>query len=564
MQRVISAVLLTLALGASRAPVRADGPQPPPTPDEAAAAVVKAWEAKDEAQVQALAARDEPDPWLVADAMLVQGAREAAEAFAKAAPRKDVELLPEFVTTWRNAEADKRARTALAKGNAARVADRDAEALEHFSAAPAEALPFLRVRCAYGVGLALGGLRRSAEAADKLCAVATECEAIGWLARAAIVLRDCIREDRAAERLPKAFETAERLLALETSRGSRLGLATAHETTGWLHGEAGQWDEAHAARTRALEIFRELGDPRRIAAALNEIAWTAHSRRDLADINAALKASLAVSEPAGLWPEVARSYEIMATTLQDVGKVSGAAERFRQAAEAAEKVPDDVLAARMRYRIGRALGDVGAYERALEALGASLDAWEAMGPQRANAAVVARARMAWTLAAMGRLEEARKEVDRVVAFAKSSRVMLVQGLAGCAQARLLSAEGKVTEAVTAYRAAIPQLESASEMTLSRLVLLEIAEAYRAAKDPAQAATAATAALEAATESTDRFVLHRAQAVLARIRQDQGEPKEALELAKQAREGHQALADVRAMKDMDVLLLELEAAAAAPR
>ena len=309
MARIVGAALLTVLLVAGRA---AAGPEtPPPTADSVAAAVAKAWQEKDEAEVKALAAGDNPDPWAVADALLVLGAKEAAEAFAKAAPRKDVETLPAFVTRWSAGEPDRAARQTLAKGNAALVAMRHAEALEAFSAAPAEAMAFLRLRCAFGAGLSLAWLGRYAEAADKLCGVASECEALGWLARAAASLQECIRSDGKAKRVPKAFETAKRLLVLETLRGTLPGLASAHLAAAWLHAESGHWDDAHAAYTRALEVYRKIDDRPHMAATWNDIAWASRGRKKLADLEDAVMASLAISELAGLWAEAARSHELL-------------------------------------------------------------------------------------------------------------------------------------------------------------------------------------------------------------------------------------------------------------
>jgi tetratricopeptide (TPR) repeat protein len=563
MTRIAVAALVSVLLAAGRASAAPDppaSPPPPPTAEAAAAAVVRAWREKDEARVRTLAARDDPDPWAVADALLVSGAREAAEAFAKASPRKDVEGLPAFVAGWTAGGEDLAAREALAKGNAALVGKRPAEALEAFAAAPAAAMAYLRLRCAFGVAVSLRELGRHAEAADRFRAVAGECEAIGWPSRAATALLECIRAEQRADRVPSALETVGRLLSLQEARGDRLGIANAHGTAAWFHGEAGRWDDAHAAHTRALAIFRELGDRARTAATLNDIAWASRGRRRLTDLENALKASLAVSEPAGLWEEAARSHELFATTLADVGKLDGAVEHGRAALAHAQKAGDALRAARLSFLVGRWLGDLGAHEEALGPLGASVTGYEALGTGRAPAAHAVRARWAWSLAALGRLDEARPHVARVRVFAETSSSPLMRGVARRAEARLLRAEGGFAEAVRAYREAAAALEASQQATDALLVLVEVADALREAKDPAEARAAADLAVEGARKRRDPLALPFALAAAAGARRDSGETKEALALAREAVEAHERAGHARGRDAARALVAELEAAA----
>src|SRR5688572_29333155 len=88
-------ILCFLACGAARAdepsppaaPAPAANPAPPPTLEEVAGAVLEVLQAKDDEALKAIASKDEPDPWLVADELIRRGEVEAADAFAKAAPR---------------------------------------------------------------------------------------------------------------------------------------------------------------------------------------------------------------------------------------------------------------------------------------------------------------------------------------------------------------------------------------------------------------------------------------------------------------------------------------------
>ena len=91
----------------------------PPTPEQAADAVLVAVKAKDDLALKSLAAKDGPDPWLVADELIRRGEFDAADSFAKAAPRVDVEKLPAYAAARRGKPDDAARRVGLAAANAA-------------------------------------------------------------------------------------------------------------------------------------------------------------------------------------------------------------------------------------------------------------------------------------------------------------------------------------------------------------------------------------------------------------------------------------------------------------
>ena len=69
------------------------------TPEQAADQAVVRGEA---GKLEALAQLDVPDPWLVADELCIRGEYDAAHAYARAAPRPDVEDLPGYVSAQRH------------------------------------------------------------------------------------------------------------------------------------------------------------------------------------------------------------------------------------------------------------------------------------------------------------------------------------------------------------------------------------------------------------------------------------------------------------------------------
>ncbi len=100
---------LLLTLTAANAQER----KPPETKAQVVAKVLEAFKAKDKKTLKALAERDKPDPWGVADQLCFLGEHDAAEAFAKAAPRKRVEKLPAYVASRRGKAPNAAAHKAL-------------------------------------------------------------------------------------------------------------------------------------------------------------------------------------------------------------------------------------------------------------------------------------------------------------------------------------------------------------------------------------------------------------------------------------------------------------------
>ena len=157
MRALVVVLLLVVSVAAQ------DKPKPKPDTDKQAAdKVVAAFTAKDEKTLASLAAKDKPDPWLVADELCFRGEHDAAEAFAKAAPRKDTERLPAYVLSRRGKLPNAEAREALATANKALRAGDPKAALAAIEAVDANATDVVSVRLLYERGVALRSLHRLA------------------------------------------------------------------------------------------------------------------------------------------------------------------------------------------------------------------------------------------------------------------------------------------------------------------------------------------------------------------------------------------------------------------
>lgn len=553
------AVLLSMVLTARTLRAAPEPPAPRPlTPAEAAAGAVKAWEGKDAAGLSALARKDEPDPWLVVDALMGLGARAAAEAFAAAAPRKDVETLPAFVKAWSAAEADLAARKAIALGNAALQEKRFADAFAAFEGAPAEPMEFLRVRLAYGRGLSLAGLGRSAEACELFGLLATDLERLGWLSRAGMALRESARHGGALPNGAAALDPLKRLVALETARGDLPSIVGAWNQLGWSQGAVRQWDEAAKSHAQALEIATAKDARALMAGALTLLAWAEVHRGRLKEAREAAARARGISEPMGLSGLTARCREVEAMAYQLEGQLGLSETSWTEAVMAAATADDPGLLARMRSHLGTSRGDLGDHARALEELRPALEAFEVIDPTSGVSVTLTRAHYAWNLAQAGRVADARPLADRAVLDAARD-TSFVQGIARWADGAVSAQEGKPEEAVEALTAAGALLEKAHEFDDSLRVVAAVAEIRRAQGKLTEARGAADAALEGARRFPKGQALPAALAVCARVRSAQGDSKAALPLAIEAREAYARMGHARGVSAMGALIREIEAA-----
>ena len=532
--------------------------RPAPTPVEAAAEVLKAVEAKDADGLATLARRDDPDPWLVADTLMHQEARAAAEAFANAAPRKDVEKLPEFLARWTATEADAAARKALALGDAGLREKRFADALGAFEGSPREAMTFLRARAAYGRGLALAGLGKPAEAADRFGVVSIDFLRLGWLARAAEALRECARLSAAMPNPAVALAPLKRLVQVETTRADPRAIARAWDALGALQGRLGRWEDAANTHTQALAVLKDRNERALMAEALNAIGWAEVHRGRTKEAQEAAERARAISELMGLAAVTVRSQEIQAMAYRAEGKLGMAEIAYGDAVETASTVADPALLARMRYHLGATRGDLGDPERALEALKPSLEAFESLEGAAGPSATLARARTAWSLALARKAAEARPSAERAVRDAEGG-TRLLQGMAHWAEGVVREQEGKPEEAVKALTTAGAHLEAAREFDDSLRVVAAIAEVRRAQGKLPEARAAADSALEGARRFPAGLALPTALGASARVLLAQGQAQAALPLAVEARETFGRMRHANGVNAMGVLIGEIETA-----
>jgi tetratricopeptide (TPR) repeat protein len=255
--RNLRAALLALLFAA---PLLAQDQPKLDTPELAADKVLAAFRAKDENALKALAEKDKPDPWLVADELCFRGEHDAAEAFAKAAPRPDTEKLPAYVGSQRGMAPNTKARKALAAAIKA-LAEKDAKAaLAALEGVNAQAAGVASVRILYARGRALRSLRQLEASVEAYGAAADSAERLGWLRRAAAALQQSGMSAYYRSDWRGALAAWERSLALQETRQNRAAVAATLGNLGNIHSHLGDYPKALEYHERSLKLLEEPRD----------------------------------------------------------------------------------------------------------------------------------------------------------------------------------------------------------------------------------------------------------------------------------------------------------------
>ena len=474
---------------ASTAPAPVAGLVRPSTPEEAADAVLAAVKAKDDAALKALAAKDDPDPWRVVDELIARGRLDAADAFAKAAPRADTAALPAYVAVQAAAADDVEARTALRTVNTV-LARGDAAGVLALTVADGPLATVTTIRFRFARALALRQLRREAEAAAPLGEVAAAAESVGWLARSVFALHlrgwdAFVRGDVAAARAAWTHREA-----LESRRGVPSGGALAASSLGSLEASVGAFDRAVELKTRAVALYEVAGDV--VAAAHERIEVAdAHGRagrvvlaRDLLD------RVLGALEATGPTAVRMRARDALASLSWQTGQFSAALEAGRGALSDAEALGDEAMTAQSQANVGIALVALARYDEGAAAHQRALALHEARG-DRSNAARE-QANLARIAALRGRLGEG------LAGLSVALRTAVAAATAGEAEASAAQAQihgmtalvqtqiGDLGAALQHDRAALALLDPVRDRNQRAHIVSHIGQTYLARGDVSRA------------------------------------------------------------------------------
>ncbi|MDJ0973189.1 MAG: CHAT domain-containing protein [Planctomycetota bacterium] len=296
MLRVRALCVLLILLGLALGPSTAEEPKDERlSPAQAAARVLRAFDAKDDAALATLAARVSPDPWLTTRELLHGGRFPAAERFARDVPATRRGKLRDEIAAWQEEPESAEAWDALAEATSQFSGMKLETALSTLERATPKRTTsrlihrFLTTRLQEALEKA-PGLRAAYEqialdAADLgWTAVSAECNLRA--ARAAYVERDWAEAARLFE---AAWAAAQIGTPLRTHPVYLWELAMGLR-------RAGRTDDTRAAAEALVEVGRRLGSPRQESKGLNMVGLSATKLGLLEDAEAAHRASLAIHQ----------------------------------------------------------------------------------------------------------------------------------------------------------------------------------------------------------------------------------------------------------------------------
>jgi tetratricopeptide (TPR) repeat protein len=371
-------------------------------------AVLAAFGKGDAAALRAMAEKDEPDPWVVADRLCAAGKQEAALALARASDRPAVAGLAAYVGGWPDrADARRGGRKAATEAGAALAAGDVDRAVALVRDADHASVGAIAIRHACGYERLRAG--RYAEAWDLLLGAAEDAERLGWTwlalrafynaglagaqsgdyermlrasGRAAELARGATayeapfaaaagnagcaacqlgRYEEARRWSVESLEAAERLGLAEVAANSRTMLGNICERTG-------EYGEARRHHLAVLAYAEKAGDPRRAAQCRSNLANVALGTGDYREVVAEAARAAAESERHGDAMNVARALAVAGFAQWNLGEYAEARESMLRARDAASRGTSPVERALVLMGVATLQSELGEPEQAIAIL----------------------------------------------------------------------------------------------------------------------------------------------------------------------------------------------------
>ncbi|MDJ0523705.1 MAG: CHAT domain-containing protein [Planctomycetota bacterium] len=426
---VVVALLSLLAVG----PATADEKKPatkakPLTVEQAVQAVLDAVTAKDEEALKALAGKDAPDPWLIADALWFRGEGAAAAAFVGTAEGPLTKGLAAYVKRSLDKPKETASRAAVTQAESAMRGRKHAEAVAIYGKSDTniESVQGILLRNAASMGLYR--LRRVGEGAQLMRETAQAAEKIGWLSKSLRQYRLAAIMFSHAAQIEASHAMFEKRLALAERLQLPAAVATALSELGASHGQRGNYAKARAMQERALPLLGKLGLERDMATLHRQLGGTCaqlgefetarthfEKARDLytrvndqvgltraltnlgivlhqmGDYRQALRAQEAVLRRAGKSPELQATILVnMGNAYRGLGKYARALRTMKRALKLAEESRRPNLVASIHTSVGGIEHALGNYPAALDHMERSVRMLRAQGDKPGEAGALTR------------------------------------------------------------------------------------------------------------------------------------------------------------------------------
>jgi len=378
--RLVALVALVVIVGPWCARARASEAHAPDPVEGAADRVARAVDARDDATVAREGNGADPDPWQVADLLLLRGRRDAAERLAAGLPAPHADGLRRWLVDARGASPA--AFTALKEVRAATCARAwaRADALAR-AAEPALGDDPTSVALHVEHARALAGLGEHAQAGALAADAAATAERLAWWRQAASARHLAALETLLVSPVRSAscwldLERVGRAARDDAIRATALeGLATARERSRDVLGAILAIDEAVALRV----AVGEPGPWARAEASRGALLLTAGRKAEALE---ALERAADRAEAAGDRGTTVATLAGLGTVRLLEGDAAGAVPLLRRAAELAQQLDAREQAARVLVNLGQARHALGETALALEDMRAAEELFARVGDQQ--------------------------------------------------------------------------------------------------------------------------------------------------------------------------------------
>ncbi len=500
-------------------------------PAAVARKVATAAEEGDSAALAALAARENPDAWLVAEALCAERRFDAAAAFAAGVRRPGCAALARYVETRRAAPPDEEAHAALQVAEQACDEERWEDALAASRRVPAEPAGVTATRALEVGAIALHRLGRLRECLPLREQALAGARDLRWSEREARLLCDmgllrlALREyDEGIELLQRGVAAAEATghRGLANDLAIRLGIGL------WV---AGKPDGALALLEPALQRAELAGDRGTAVMLLLRIGDIERDRGEDRRALAAFERALPIATAEGNSSSLVGLHERIGGVHAALGHLEEAVGQFDRAVDlaAATGLREDLA------RCLRAKGDLcctlGDTRRALDAYGRALR--EAEAASNASLLLTALVGMSRAHHRAADLPRALEYIDRAILLAEQQADPVL--LAGCLLSRCvihLSLNDPAT-AMGESRRALAIAEKVGERQLVAEALVLAAEVAARLGDPDGARRLHERRLKLVLDAKDRSQVADALLAVARLQASEGETQGATAAAEKA-------------------------------
>jgi tetratricopeptide (TPR) repeat protein/TolB-like protein len=255
-------------------------------------------------------------------------------------------------------------------------------------------------------------------------------------------------------RIPESKAMYEKSLAISREIGDDAGVALALGNIGAelflmgdLGGARGNYDES-------ISVLRRIGATNKIALWLSNLAETLRSQGELNAATSALQEALGIDQAAGNRSEMAFEYSVLGDVLLAKGNLAEARQKYETALHIRTEIGEKPTAAENQVSLGELSVEEGHAERAPAPVRDAIVVFESeklIDDEIFSAAVLAKA-----LLALGKAEDAEKELARVSTIMNKSHYRNITFKIRIIAAQVRAELGKTADASTSLEAILSE------------------------------------------------------------------------------------------------------------